>query len=73
MTIIDATALSKHVLGLGVFGVIGTVFVDVGADIRKKVGAIASLGNGFAQAHEIALMLGELLTEEGQVVLFQSG
>lgn len=73
MTVVDAVALGEHVFGLSGFGVVGSVLVNVGADIGEKVGAVAGLGDCVADAHKVALVFGKLLAEEGEVVLLQSG
>jgi hypothetical protein len=43
VAVVDTIALFQHVIGLGSFGVVLTVFIDIGADIGQKVCAIASL------------------------------
>jgi hypothetical protein len=73
MAVIDAIALVQHIFGLCGFGVVGVILVNVGPHICEEVGAIASLLEIGAKASKIPLMGRELLTEEGQVVLFQGG
>lgn len=73
VAVVDAISLLEHVLGLGSFGVVGSVLIDIGPHIGQEVGPVAGLLEGRAQAIQISLVGGKLLAEEGEVVLFESG
>lgn len=72
VAVVDAVALVEHVLGLGGLGVVGAVLVNVGADIGQEVGAVACLAERRAQPRQVPLVRGELVAEEGEVVLLES-
>ena len=71
MAVIDAPPLVGHIFGLGGFWIGGTVVVNVGAHVAEEVGAVAGLAEVRAQAVEVAAVGGELVAEEGEVVLLQ--
>lgn len=66
-------ALLQHVLGLGILGIVGAVLVDVGAHVGEQVGPVARVLQGGPQARQVALVGGELLAQQRQVVLLQGG
>lgn len=76
VAVVDARALTEHVLGfrsLWVLLLVAVVLVDVGADIGQEVGPVAGLRQSRAEADEVALVLGVLFAEEGKIVLLESG
>lgn len=73
VTIIDAPALVEHVFRLGGFRVRGAVSVDVGADVGEQVGSVAGVGDGGAEAGELAPVVEEDFAVPGEVVLFERG
>jgi hypothetical protein len=72
MTVVEAIPFSQHVLGFGGFGVTGVILVYVAPDVRQEIGSIPGLLERRAQAYEVALVLYQLVAEEGEVILFQS-
>lgn len=73
MTVVDAPSLVEHVFRLGGFGVRGAVGVDVGADVGEQVRSVAGVGDGGAEAGELAAVVEEDLAVAGEVVLFEGG
>lgn len=73
VAVVDAISLLEHVLGLGSFGVVGSVLIDIGPHVGQEVGPVAGLLKSRAQAIQISLVRGNLFAEEREVVLFESG
>lgn len=69
--VVDAAALLQHVLGLGVFGMLRAVGVDVGAHVGEQVGAVPGRGDLGAQPRQLGAVLRQDFAMAGQVCGFQ--
>lgn len=71
MTVVDTAALVEHVVRLSSFGVVGSVGVNVGANVREEVRAVAGVGNERPDAGQFPTVVKQNLTMSREVVLFQ--
>lgn len=73
MAVVDAVPLVQHVLGLGRFGVVRSVGLDVISHVREQVCTVPRFLEAGTQAAEIASVFGQFLAEKGEVILLESG
>lgn len=71
MAVVYPSPLIEHVFCLCSAGVRGPVGIDVGADVRKEVCAVAGVDDVGAEAGEFPPVVEEDFPVAGEVVLFE--